>query len=540
MQNLINERLNQELRYRSRKLLIPHIMLLLATWMLLRHLPVYYPFFIILGGLCIRPFVFNHKFLFNASIVVSGSGWGILSYNVAHYLGLYSTESLYCLACIIIIVSAGITVFSASLLASCLFQFAASIIPVVMFLNDDGKNSYVLGILLGTNIFYQFYHSYISHTFILKSLKNEIAVTKQNQTLQSFIDAIPGLVTVIGHDQKFSMVNNYLNGSFKNFVGTKVNEFYPHSELTRRMMSFIKSGKMSEVHEVQSSDFGDENWFVMNLSRINSPENGLIAAILPITDLVKAKNDLKIQEARSQYAAKLASLGEVSAGIAHEVNNPLTIIEGSANLMKVLLMEDTIDRESLVKINAKIMDTTHRIAKIIKSLRTLAVNADEDPFKNVSFSSIIEPSLEIVKSKLDAHKVSLRVVAPEVDVQLFGNEIQLSQVVMNLISNAIDAVKDCADPRWIEVHYKPTLEWLDIVIQDNGPGVAPENREKIMEAFFTTKGTGHGTGLGLSISKAIVESHHGTLDLLPDEKFTTFRMRFPRMTVWQEVKKTDH
>lgn len=533
-------RLREELQYRSRRLIVPHLLLVALSMYMLRGFPNQAPFFLIIGALVIRKYVFNLRYVFLFVIFLAGAGWSFLAWEVSSYFGAYSTESLYCIACSLMVMSSGITVFSSWLLAAITFQVAVGLGPILIFILDPGKSSHILGILLCMTLIYQFYHSYISNQFIIKSLINEIAVKKQNTTLQEFIDSIPGLVTVIDQDLKFYMVNNYLNGSLRNIVGTNLSAFYPSSDLTQSLLSFMQSGKPSHVCEVKFDDLGEENWYVVNLSRISSPENSIIAAMLPITDLVKAKNDLKIQEARSLYAAKLASLGEVSAGIAHEVNNPLTIIEGAGNLMKVLLAEESIDREALQKVNAKIMDTTGRIAKIIKSLRTLALNAEVDPFKNISFQAIIEPTLEISKPKLVEHEIELRVTCPEVDVQLFGNEIQLSQVIMNLVTNAIDAVKDCRGPRWIEIKYLPTLEWQDIFIIDNGVGVAQEYREKIMEAFFTTKDSDKGTGLGLSISKNIVHSHHGSLELLAGEKHTTFRIRFPRMTVWQPSRRKIH
>lgn len=261
------------------------------------------------------------------------------------------------------------------------------------------------------------------------------------------------------------------------------------------------------------------------------------AAIQQIRELDKAKNDLRIQEARSQYTAKLVSLGEFSAGIAHEVNNPLTIIEGSVALMKVLLEEATPDRNGLTRVANKISETTSRIARIIKGLRTLSGNADEEPFTNVSFHSIVEPALEISRPKLQGHNIKISVHAPENLIDLFGNEIQLSQVMMNLVSNAIDAVKDMDGDRWIEIHYSSCNDWIDIRVVDSGRGVGEDIRSKIMEPFFTTKESHQGTGLGLSISKAIVENHQGTLVHVPESSNTTFRMRFPRMNPW--AKKTE-
>jgi signal transduction histidine kinase len=497
----------------------------------------YYPYILIGSSLILRKALLRYQPLNFLFISLIGLGWGLLFFYASTHFGVFAFESLFVLSTIIILISVGVTVFSPSLTAAYIFQSAILIVPITHLLSKPGDPQFIVGTMLVVNLLFQFYHTYISHQFLKKSFLNENKVSSQNKSLQEFIDAIPGLVAVIDDEHCFIMVNNHFNGIFKEGLGKKVESFLPESGMKTTLMDFLKSSKDSDIQEVSSHDEGIENWYMINLSRITSPQKGIIATILPITDLVKAKSDLKIQEARSQYAARLASLGELSAGIAHEVNNPLTIIEGAASLMKVLLAEDQFDRSEFEKVTAKITATTHRIAKIIKSLRTLSVNAEEDPFKNVSFFSVIEPTLEISQTRLDAHKIELRVIYPDVEVELFGNEIQLSQVVMNLVTNAIDAVKDSPEPRWIEIDYRPSFEWLDILITDNGVGVAPENRERIMDAFFTTKVSYQGSGLGLSISKNIMQSHNGTLTLLLEEKYTTFRMRLPRMNPWKSSKK---
>lgn len=328
------------------------------------------------------------------------------------------------------------TAFSSSLISCYAFFVSLVSIPLYLLITHEGELSYMLGILLFGNLWYNIYHSHVSHNLMKKLFKAE--------------------------------------------------------------------------HE----------------------------AVQQILELDKAKNDLRIQEARSQYTAKLVSLGEFSAGIAHEVNNPLTIIEGSVALMKVILEEATPDRQSLLRVANKISETTSRIARIIKGLRTLSGNADEEPFTNVSFHSIVEPALEISRPKLQGHNIKISVHAPDTLIDLFGNEVQLSQVMMNLVSNAIDAVKDIDGERWIQIHYSSCNEWIDIQVMDSGRGVDQGIRDKIMDPFFTTKISHQGTGLGLSISKTIIESHQGTLELVPENPHTTFRMRFPRMN--SMIKKTEN
>jgi len=338
---------------------------------------------------------------------------------------------------------------------------------------------------------------------------------------------------MVNNEGKHIMVNNYKDGYYKNHLNQKVlGEAFPESILSKTLHTFLVGNKKEELIEINLNELGVDDWYMVNLKRIESPESGIIAVVLPINELIKVKNDLKIQEARAMYASKLASVGEVSAGIAHEVNNPLTVIEGSASLINVLIKDDPIDRQAVLKVTDKIINTSQRIARITRGLRMLSKDAEIEPFTNISFFSILEPCLDITKPKFRANNISLKVINQESDVALFGNEIQLGQVMMNLVSNAVDAVIGTEGPRWIEIQYKPSFDWLDIYVTDSGPGVNVEISDRIMDPFVTTKESDQGTGLGLSISKKIVELHNGTLVFLEDTKHTTFRVRFPRMTAW--------
>lgn len=536
----IEQRLAEELRIRNSKLLIPHVILLFLSSLVFKkmHSEVagqFLPYFLILTSLLFRfvglKYFSRQFFLYLGFVALTGVGWGLLFWQVYSYFTLFSIESLYCLGVILTLMAGGVTAFSASIKTTAVYLIFLSCIPVAILWQHPTSSSYILAVLFLGNTIYQFYHAYISNRFLKDALRNEYVALNQKETLQQFIDSIPGLVTLIDKNETYVMVNNYMDGFFRaSFLGKTIGSIYPQTNIPRILKDFIASSVESSVHEIQFSELGVDNWYVLNLKKITSPEQGVLVAILPITELVKAKNDLKIQEARSQYAAKLASLGEFSASIAHEVNNPLTIIEGAASLIKMIIREKPLDLEALDKTSGKVMETTQRIGRIIKSLKMLSGDADGEPYKNVSFAAIVEPSLEISKARLKEFSIKLKVNAGESDVYLFGNEVQLSQVMMNLVANAIDAVKDCEGERWIEINFHPTIEWLDILVVDSGPGVREEIRARIMEPFFTTKDSHHGTGLGLSISNSIVHTHHGILEYLPAAAHTTFRMRLPRMS----------
>lgn len=545
----IKLKLMDELRLRSKRLLIPHLALLILTFLLLfkTHQKYYLtlmPYLVISFSLLFRVLLMRkykkvfhqNKFVFGLFLFLvasTGFGWTWFFWQIESIQGFFAMETLYCIGVILTLMSGGVTAFAPSLVSAGVFFVSVSVIPIFFFFTDKHESSFVMGALYVINVLYQAYHTTISHRYLRESIISEAKALQQKETLQEFIDAIPGNVGVVDKDGTYVMLNNYLGGAVnKTILGTKVGTTLPNNPLSKLILTFLAGDENHIVKEMYAEDLTGENWYMVNLKKISSPVDGLVAVVLPINDLVKAKNDLRIQVARSQYASRLSSLGELSAGIAHEVNNPLTIIEGAANLIKMILKESPGDVKALDMATTKVLETSQRIAKIIKSLRTLSADAEEEPFKNVSFHSIIEPIIEISKAKLDSAGIKLTVFRGESDVALFGNEIQLSQVIMNLIANSIDAIQDL-DEKWIEIHYTPNFEWCDILVVDSGFGIPNEIHHRLMEPFYTTKEPQQGTGLGLSISKNIVEIHHGTLNVLKDSKHTTFRIRLPRMNLWE-------
>ena len=542
-------KLLEELRHRNSRLFWQHVGLVVVI-MLFNHKLHYthpgsiYPYVITLSCLILRNAImkwffyeYSTKRYFLRSIYLllvtfTGLGWGLLFQEVDAFYGLLTVESLLCLGVLNVLMSGGITAFSSSVLIAAFFMGGMAILPIYTILINHPEMNPLSLLIFGTFLFHV-YHTRIAQKFLKGMFLTEAEAIKQKDILQEYIDAMPGIVAVIDKDGTYVMINNYLNGMIKHkILGTKVGATLPNNPVSNLIIEFMKSSLTEQVKEVHAQDLAGENWYMVNLKKISSPQEGIIAAILPINDLVKAKNDLKIQEARSQYAAKLASLGEFSAGIAHEVNNPLTIIEGAAKNLQDVLLENPKDTKTLNLMAGKISDTTKRINKIIKSLKMLSADAVDEPFLNVSFMSIVEPVLEITKIKILSSGIKLSIHEAEEDVALFGNEIQLSQVILNLASNSIDAVQESQE-KWIKILYQPTFEWSDILIIDSGPGISKEIQHYIMDPFYTTKSSVQGTGLGLSISKNIVEKHCGTLTLLPDEKNTTFRIRLPRMTPWK-------
>lgn len=231
-------------------------------------------------------------------------------------------------------------------------------------------------------------------------------------------------------------------------------------------------------------------------------------------------------------AAKMATLGEMAGGIAHEINNPLSVIQGYlARIRKVQSMysgPDAVERtdEAVESINGTIM----RITKIVNGLRAFARDSTNDPFEPVTIQRLVQDTLALSAERFRNKGVILEIEAVPQGLTVECRSSQISQVLMNLLNNSMDAVLEVPDrsARRVRIGAVDAGEDVEIFVVDNGPGIPEQLREKVMQPFFTTKPVGQGTGLGLSISKGIVESHNGGLAFSSQPGVTEFRVRLPK------------
>jgi signal transduction histidine kinase/Na+-transporting methylmalonyl-CoA/oxaloacetate decarboxylase gamma subunit len=234
--------------------------------------------------------------------------------------------------------------------------------------------------------------------------------------------------------------------------------------------------------------------------------------------------ELDEQRKQSIQSAKLSSLGEMASGIAHEINNPLTIISSLAMTLKKPKSVEKAD----IKLNEsldKMILTVERIAKIIRGLRSFSRDSFDDPMIPTSLKKIFECTMDLTQEKIKNRNILLT-IKPFDDVLVECREIQIAQVLMNLISNSIDVLHDL-ETRWITIEVQNKDEKVFIFVSDSGIKIKDEVVAKIMQPFFTTKEIGKGTGLGLSISKGIIENHHGHFSYDHKATHTTFIIELP-------------
>ena len=210
---------------------------------------------------------------------------------------------------------------------------------------------------------------------------------------------------------------------------------------------------------------------------------------------------------------RLASLGTLVAGVAHEINNPLAIIRESAGWMRQLFAKDELKdiprHEDFVKALDKVEKSVERASRITHQLLGF-VGKSESTLSEVNLTELIEEAIQLISHEAQNHDIRiLRQMEPSADT-IWSDPYQLRQVLLNLLTNAIHAVNSAGT---ITIATENVGDSHAITVSDTGPGIPRENLDKIFEPFFSTKSPGQGTGLGLFVSRGIVEKLGGTIEV---------------------------
>jgi len=245
---------------------------------------------------------------------------------------------------------------------------------------------------------------------------------------------------------------------------------------------------------------------------------------------VIGKNIEQLQTA-VQASTRMAELGTLSAGIAHEINNPLAIISGNISMLDKTIKQLPHEMPLLLKYSNQIDKSIKRISKIILGLRSFSRDGSKDPFERVTVKKILDDIIPICQAALLNKKVELEVQVDDESLLLDCRSAQIEQILMNLLNNAADAVASL-DVRWVRLHVYKNLEGQTVfTVTDSGPGIPEEIRKKIFVPFFTTKPVGSGTGLGLAIVHGIVRQHQGSIEVNSNSPNTQFIIKFPSYEV---------
>ncbi len=218
--------------------------------------------------------------------------------------------------------------------------------------------------------------------------------------------------------------------------------------------------------------------------------NSYIISIRDIEDLKRNENIIESQKAQLFEASKLSALGQMAAGFAHEINNPLAIINGKTMLSERELRKDEVNKEIILKNLETTKKMVTRITRIIKGLKNLSHSSKDDQPEFISIQDLVEDFVIMANLKLTGRDIDFKIDIESVKAEkIFCNPIQISQVLMNLFNNAMDAIEH-QEKQWFSLVIERFEQGFKITMQDSGTGIPIEAQQKIFEPMFTTKEVG--------------------------------------------------
>jgi signal transduction histidine kinase len=313
------------------------------------------------------------------------------------------------------------------------------------------------------------------------------------------------------------------------FILALVVNYYFNKTLTVPMSKILEHVHQIEKENYAQHEIGHLPYEMESISKalnqaasvIEKRNNDIMYYANDLETLVSERTSaLEEQMSKNLTTARLAAVGELAADVAHEVNNPLMVIDLHAAKLKRLEKEFELP-PSLIHSVEKIQAMIKRIGKIIKGLKAISRDGNADPMVAFPINSIIEDTKMLVEMKLKTHGIHFEVMVENPEVEVIGREVQISQVLVNLIGNSVDAICDLKD-KWICLEVRESEDEVIFLVTDCGNGIPESVQGKIMHPFFTTKEASKGTGLGLSISKNIIEGHGGTLIYNHQHEHTQF------------------
>lgn len=312
----------------------------------------------------------------------------------------------------------------------------------------------------------------------------------------------------------------------RNAIVNQIKQFLQASDALRLQSNSLISKKLKE--RIDKYDFQRKSvlaaTFVLWLASL------ICSYIFYSINLRKIKDyifQIQNQNEELERVKKLSLLGELAAGIGHEINNPLSIAAISLELINAKLdagdsgvgQRDEI-RALLVRIDKMILN----IKQIIRSFKSFAFSGDEEKISYISLKEAVGDSLVLIQYKSLEQNVEIQNLI-STDLKVFGTLHGLVQVLVNLFNNAIDAMENHSHKKWIKIEATVKDEYVFIDVSDNGPGVPSHIREKIFNPLFTTKNSSKGTGLGLGLAKKICLKYGGDLSLVESPQGAKFQIK---------------
>lgn len=262
---------------------------------------------------------------------------------------------------------------------------------------------------------------------------------------------------------------------------------------------------------------------------------GILILVYFFFERLKIERVLEQQRVEMVANSRLAALGNFSAGVAHEINNPLTVILWRAKSLQKNLSDFLKENPKVKSDLDSIQQNTKRIDKIIRSIKTLSKNAETDTKELIKVSSIRDQLNDILSPKISTGEFKFNFSSNCYDQLILVREVQILQVLVNLINNSVEAIKDL-NTKWIDVSVHKNDKDIEITVTDSGSGIPKKIQPHLFSLFFTTKShSKDNSGIGLSLSYQIIKDHNGTLSYNAKSSNTQFLISIPIQENYQEV-----
>jgi PAS domain S-box-containing protein len=345
-------------------------------------------------------------------------------------------------------------------------------------------------------------------TDVTEKRKMEIQIKQQEQFRQRLLESFPDLILVADLEERYtfasSRIRDLLGYKPEELVGKKIESLQDHSPEFLSLYREVVTGKQL----FGSSEYGalhrDGSWRTMraSASQLFDADNKLSGVIISVRDITVEK---KLEEQIIQ-SERLAAMGQMIGGFAHELNNPLTAILGVSELL-----QDGEPNEARAKQLVMLHQQARRATEIVQNL--MYFSRPTAPGKaQVNLSELVDRTLHLQAYALRKNNITVDFLKEEGLPQVLVDPHQLMQVFLNLILNAEQAIREARDKGTLRIRLGKTEHNVWASFQDDGPGIAPEILPNIFDPFYTTKRPGRGTGLGLSICKAVLKEHGGNVE----------------------------
>jgi PAS domain S-box-containing protein len=336
----------------------------------------------------------------------------------------------------------------------------------------------------------------------------ERALRRQEEFHRYLLESFPDLILVIDLNGRYSFVSSRIQDlrGFKpeNLLGKKVEEEEDFSPELLELYRDLTEGREKFGTCDYKARHRDGSWRTMRASAspLFDAENKLSGAIVSVRDITVEKK----LEQQIILSERLAAMGQMIAGFAHELNNPLTSILGMAELLQEGEAPESVRKQMVI-----LQQQARRAAEIVQNL--MYFSRPPAPGKSpIDLSELVQRTLHLHAYSLRKSNITVDFLKESSLPPVSGDAHQLMQVFLNLVLNSEQAMREVRDHGTLRIRINQDEKSLSVVFQDDGPGISAEILPNIFDPFYTTKRPGRGTGLGLSICKAILREHNGNVE----------------------------